>query len=77
MRYPFGRFVPLLSIFLFIGTLSFAQENVVTQHNNIERTGWNSKETILNKSNVRIGSFGKLFTRSVDDQVYAQPLVMQ
>jgi len=77
MRYPFEKFVPILSIFLLIGTLSFAQVNVVTQHNNIERTGWNNQETILNKGNVRIGSFGKLFTRSVDDQVYAQPLVMQ
>jgi hypothetical protein len=77
MRYPFERFASLLILFLLIATLSFAQVNVITQHNNIDRTGWNNRETILNKSNVRIGSFGKLFTRSVDDQVYAQPLVMQ
>lgn len=77
MRYPYERVILLLCLFLLSGTLSFAQVNVVTQHNNTDRTGWNSRETILTKSNVRIGSFGKLFTRSVDDQMYAQPLVVQ
>ncbi len=50
-------------------------QSVLTQHNDPNRTGWNSREIILNKSNVREGSFGKIFTRSVDDQIYAQPLV--
>src|ERR1043166_3425117 len=52
-----------------------AQKSVLTQHNDLERTGWNNGETILNKSNVRPGSFGKLFVRAVDDQIYAQPLI--
>lgn len=52
-----------------------AQKSVLTQHNDLNRTGWYDNETILNKNNVRQGSFGKLFTRTVDDQVYAQPLV--
>ena len=39
------------------------------------RTGWYNNETVLNKNNVRAGSFGKIFTRSVDDQIYAQPLI--
>src|SRR5664279_3419228 len=53
---------------------SFSQD-VLTQHNNMDRSVWNDRETILNKSNVRPGSFGKLFTRVVDDQLFAQPLV--
>ena len=64
---------------LFLALLSVvkanAQKSVLTQHNDINRTGWYDNETILNKSNVRQGSFGKIFTRTVDDQVYAQPLV--
>ena len=46
---------------------AIAQQDVLTQHNDLNRTGWNNKETILNKNNVRAGSFGKLFARSVDD----------
>jgi hypothetical protein len=47
---------------------------VLTQHNDNQRTGANLNETILNTSNVRSGSFGKLFTRVVDGHIYAQPL---
>ncbi len=54
-----------------------AQVNVVTQHYDLGRTGWYNRETLLNKSNVNINSFGKLFSRKVDDQLYAQPLVVQ
>lgn len=52
------------------------QTNVVTQHNNLDRTGWDNTETILNTKNVHSVSFGKLYTRAVDDQLYAQLLVM-
>src|ERR1700704_2462100 len=55
---------------------SNAQNSVLTQHNNINRTGWYDQETILNTKNVKPASFGKIFTRPVDDQIYAQPLVM-
>lgn len=53
-----------------------AQTGVLTQHNDVARTGWYSHETILNTKNVKAGSFGKIFTRTVDDQIYAQPLVV-
>ena len=33
-------------------------------------------ETVLNQSNVNKNNFGKLFTRILDDQIYAQPLVV-
>ncbi len=50
--------------------------SVLTQHNDNTRAGLNSKETILTTSNVNSKQFGKLFTMPVDDQVYAQPLVV-
>jgi hypothetical protein len=50
--------------------------SVLTQHNNNTRSGWNSQENQLTTSNVNSNQFGKLFTLNVDDQVYAQPLVV-
>jgi hypothetical protein len=53
-----------------------AQVNVVTQHNDIGRTGQNNSESILTPSNISNAKFGKLFTQPVDGQIYAQPLYM-
>ncbi|HEY8968684.1 MAG TPA: hypothetical protein VIM64_06320, partial [Puia sp.] len=64
----------MLSAALVFHTLSInAQVDVLTQHNDLNRTGWNSQETQLNSKNVKTGSFGKLFTDALDDKVYAQP----
>jgi hypothetical protein len=49
--------------------------SVLTQHNENTRSGWNANETVLTTSNVEPGHFGKVFALSVDDQIYAQPLV--
>ncbi len=55
---------------------ALAQVSVTTQHNDLNRTGDNLSETVLTKSNVNSTSFGLLHKISVDNQVYAQPLVV-
>lgn len=74
------KFFTLITFFSFYFICQLevnAQTNVVTQHNDLSRTGWNNSETILNTKNVKLGMFGKLYSRLVDDQIYAQLLVMQ
>lgn len=53
-----------------------AQVDVLTNRNDLERTGANLKETVLTPANVNTGQFGMLFKRVVDDQVYSQPLLV-
>jgi len=67
-------FLPLPLIVFFFCAQS--QVSVLTQHNNLKRTGWNDQETILNHGNVKPGSFGLISSLAVDDEVYAQPLVL-
>jgi len=53
-----------------------AQVDVLTQHNDNQRTGANLRETVLTPRNVNKVRFGMLFKRVVDDQLYTQPLVV-
>ncbi|MFN8582000.1 MAG: hypothetical protein U0163_13640 [Gemmatimonadaceae bacterium] len=50
--------------------------SVLTQHNDNTRAGLNDHETALTTSNVNGQQFGLVFTLPVDDEVYAQPLVV-
>ena len=53
-----------------------AQVTVPMSQYDFERTGANRQERILNPSSVEPTRFGKLFSRSVDDSVYALPLIV-
>jgi len=48
--------------------------HVLTNKNDVNRTGANLEEKILTTSNVKAGAFGRLFSRQVDGPIYAQPL---
>ena len=50
--------------------------DVVTQHYDVQRTGWNSQETVLTTLNVSSANFGLLHAVAVDDEVDAQPLLL-
>lgn len=66
--------IAILMALIFSGAV--AQVSVLTHHNDIMRMGANLRETILDITNVDTAHFGKLCDRVVDDQVYAQPLVV-
>jgi len=63
-------------ICLALPIVASAQVDVLTNRNDLERTGANLKETVLTPANVNTGQFGMLFKRIVDDQVYSQPLLV-
>lgn len=65
----------VFALFAF-GVSTSAQVNVLTQHNNLARTGANLHETVLNPGSVNEKQFGMIFRHVVDDQVYGQPLVL-
>ena len=70
---PMGRFgFPLLC--LMIGVPPVGRAQVLTAQYDNFRTGANLHEKVLKPSNVGAGKFGKLFARSVDGDVFAQPL---
>ena len=63
-------------LYTFSFARSHAQVDVLTQHNDNARTGVNLRETVLTPVNVNKTQFGMLFKRTVDDQLYTQPLVV-
>jgi hypothetical protein len=68
---------PLLFVILTLSLVASAfSQDVLTYHNNNQRTGVNPNETTLNLSNVNSASFGKLFTLTVDGLVDGEPLYL-
>lgn len=57
-------------------TTSTGNVNITTWHVDANRSGLNSKETVLTPSNVNSSSFGKLFSYLVDGYVYGEPLIV-
>jgi hypothetical protein len=50
--------------------------DVLTNRYSNSRTGVTSDETQLTKERVATATFGKLFSRTVDGDLYAQPLIV-
>ncbi len=63
---------------MFLGGLlitpALGQVSVLTAQNDNSRSGANLNETVLNTSNVNVNQFGRLYSRSLDGYLYAQPL---
>ncbi len=66
----------IILVSLAISGIANSQVDVTTNHNDAARTGANLRETILNTSNVSASTFGRLFIRKVDGEIYAQPLYL-
>ena len=61
---------------LLSSSFAFSQVQVLTEHNDLFRSGANTSETVLTPANVNFSTFGKLFTQSVDGYIVGQPLYL-
>jgi hypothetical protein len=66
----------LIALCGIVSNTSLAAVAVLTQHNDLNRSGANLSETLLSTNNVNTNQFGRLFTRAVDDEIHTQPLVV-
>ena len=63
-------------LYLLVAAPVFAQVSVPTAQYDNNRTNSNRSEQILNLSNVNPAAFGKLFVRTLDGILYAEPLYL-
>jgi hypothetical protein len=70
------RVLLILIAIVISSVIAFSQSGVVMHKNDLGRSGAYLNETVLNTTNVKAATFGKLFTRAVDGQLYAQPLYL-
>ncbi|MCU1299565.1 MAG: pyrrolo-quinoline quinone [Acidobacteriaceae bacterium] len=66
----------VICFFLIWSSPAEGQVSVLTQHNDIARTGQNINETVLTPANVNSTRFGKLFVQNVDGSIIGQPLYL-
>ncbi|HJT00248.1 MAG TPA: IPT/TIG domain-containing protein [Terriglobales bacterium] len=76
MRSSFYLRIVCFCLFFLASLAGTAQISVTTNHNDNARTGQNLSESILTTSNVNVSNFGKLFFRTVDGYIFAQPLYL-
>ncbi|HXD00562.1 MAG TPA: Calx-beta domain-containing protein, partial [Verrucomicrobiae bacterium] len=72
MKFPFLYLIAGCSLFASLSAP--AQVTVWTYHYNNHRDGANTNENILNPTNVKSTTFGKLYSYVLDGHAYAQPL---
>ncbi len=66
-------FVMLVLAVAIASAQASAQVDVLTQHNDNQRSGLNTHETLLNHQSVK-SNFGRLWTLFSDGKIMAQPL---
>ena len=64
------------SILTVSNTVKVECHDVITYHNDPQRTGWNQHENTLTPANVNPNDFGLIAETKLDDQVEAQPLIV-